>query len=139
MILSYNTTKNNQDNSSIGSVEEEEFLKIEDIMKRNLKKEEKKTSFQGGNQTSKMITLHAPKIKKESDGFGMSSESWEDNVSLGNTSGISKIDFAYQSSEGGSKRESINSISKDTLSRGEECIQKEVMNIIENDSMVHFI
>ena len=35
MILSYNTTKVNHDNSSIGSVEEEEFVKIEDIMKRN--------------------------------------------------------------------------------------------------------
>ena len=41
MILSYNTTKVNHDNSSIGSVEEEEFVKIEDIMKRNAKIESK--------------------------------------------------------------------------------------------------
>ena len=44
MILSYNTTKVNHDNSSIGSVEEEEFVKIEDIMKRNAKIESKKQS-----------------------------------------------------------------------------------------------
>ena len=76
--------------------------------------------------------------KKESDGLGIGSvsSSWEENVSLGNTSGISKIDFANQSSENGSKRESINSYSKKSLSRGEECIQKEVLNIIEEDSMV---
>lgn len=40
MILSYNTTKVNHDNSSIGSVEEEEFVKIGDIMKRNAKIEQ---------------------------------------------------------------------------------------------------
>ena len=125
MILSYNTTKVNHDNSSIGSVEEEEFVKIEDIMKRNAKIE------------SKNKVLKNPS-KKESDGLGIGSvsSSWEENVSLGNTSGISKIDFANQSSENGSKRESINSYSKDSLSRGEECIQKEVLNIIEEDSMV---
>lgn len=125
MILSYNTTKVNHDNSSIGSVKEEEFVKIEDIMKRNAKIE------------SKNKVLKNPS-KKESDGLGIGSvsSSWEENVSLGNTSGISKIDFANQSSENGSKRESINSYSKESLSRGEECIQKEVLNIIEEDSMV---
>ena len=125
MILSYNTTKVNHDNSSIGSVEGEEFDKIEDIMKRNAKIE------------SKNKVLKNPS-KKESDGLGIGSvsSSWEENVSLGNTSGISKIDFANQSSENGSKRESINSYSKESLSRGEECIQKEVLSIIEEDSMV---
>ena len=90
-----------------------------------------------GKIESKNKVLKNPS-KKESDGLGIGtvSSSWEENVSLGNTSGISKIDFANQSSENGSKRESINSYSKESLSRGEECIQKEVLNIIEEDSMV---
>lgn len=66
MILSYNTTKVNHDNSSIGSVEEEEFVKIEDIMKRNAKIE------------SKNKVLKNPS-KKESDGIVKVWE-WDDEL-----------------------------------------------------------
>ena len=60
MILSYNTTKVNHDNSSIGSVEEEEFVKIEDIMKRNAKIEAdiKKKIEQG----KKFVQEHAQDV-----------------------------------------------------------------------------
>ena len=66
MILSYNTTKVNHDNSSIDSVEEEEFVKIEDIMKRNAKIE------------SKNKVLKNPS-KKESDGLVKVWE-WDDEL-----------------------------------------------------------
>ena len=102
MILSYNTTKPKNLDDSSSSIEEEEYIKIEDIINRNASKKP---------------------LPQESTPFPTSpiqkGISFEDKIS--NASGLSKIDFGNQSSTN-SYKESI-SISKDGLSHGEDCIQ----------------
>ena len=114
MILSYNTTKPKNLDDSSSSIEEEEYIKIEDIINRNASKKP---------------------LPQESTPFPTSpiqkGISFEDKIS--SASGLSKIDFGNQSSTN-SYKESI-SISKDGLSHGEDCIQKDVLKIIEEDSL----
>ena len=52
---------------------------------------------------------------------------WDDKVSLNDSSQISKIEM---------KNQSISSSLKESLSRAEDCIQKDVLFVIDQDSMV---
>ena len=102
MILSYNVTRKDQDSQNDDSIKEEEINEIETILKQKQEPAKEK-----------------PKIMPSGD--------WSNEISLGDSGQISKIDF---------KTMSINSSIKDYLSRTEDYIQKEVMQLIENDSSV---
>jgi hypothetical protein len=54
----------------------------------------------------------------------------EEKISLNNSSQISKIDLQSQS---------ISSSLKESLSRAEECIQKDILLVIDGDNSVFFI
>lgn len=102
MILSYNVTHKDQDSQNDDSIKEEEINEIETILKQKQEPAKEKPKFMPPNN-------------------------WSNEISLGDSGQISKIDF---------KTMSINSSIKDYLSQTEDCIQKEVMQIIDNDTSV---
>ena len=102
MILSYNVTHKAQDSSNDDSVKEEELNEIETILKQKQETTKDKPNF-------------------------LQSGDWSNDVSLGDSGQISKIEF---------KNMSINSSMKDYLSHAEDYIQKDVMHFIDADSSV---
>ena len=102
MILSYNVTRKDQDSQNDDSIKEEEINEIETILKQKQEPAKEK-----------------PKFMPPSD--------WSNEISLGDSGQISKIDF---------KTMSINSSIKDYLSHTEDYFQKEVMQLIDNDTSV---
>lgn len=155
MILSYNTTKKTDDNFSDDSNEDdEEYMKIEDIMKKNFKNEQEKEAMKAAaNEHLKKDDAKTPEMKnsvpkgeksdnkdKEGDSALGSFFSWQDNISLGTSGQISKIDLVNQSSSLhsqiilDSKKENGNcSISRDMLQ------QPDVIQFLEQDSTVSLI
>ena len=102
MILSYNVTHKAQDSSNDDSIKEEELNEIETILKQKQETTKDKPNF-------------------------LQSGEWSNDVSLGDSGQISKIEF---------KNMSINSSMKDYLSHAEDYIQKDVMHFIDADSSV---
>lgn len=107
MILSYNVPQN-KDDSSDNSVKEENYKDIKYVVKDTHKG-----------------------VEPNKSGFSQNNISgWEEgNVSLSNSSQISKIE--HKNSSSSSLREG--------LSHAEECIQKDVLLIIDQDSIVRVI
>lgn len=110
MILSYNVTKKEED-SSTDSIKEEDFNAIETIMKQKR-----------GNSNNINIT------EANKDPLKSQKNEWEKEASLSDSSQISKIEI---------KNQSISSSMKESLSRAEDCIQKDVLHLIEQDSIVY--
>ena len=101
MILSYNVPQKEQD-SNEDSIKEEELNEIETILKQKQETTKDKPNF-------------------------MQSGDWSNEISLGDSGQISKIDF---------KTMSINSSIKDYLSNTEDYFQKEVIQLIDADTSV---
>lgn len=110
MILSYNVTKKEED-SSTDSIKEEDFNAIETIMKQ-------KRGI--NNNNGNIIGANKDPLKSQKN-------EWEKEASLSDSSQISKIEI---------KNQSISSSMKESLSRAEDCIQKDVLHFIEQDSIV---
>ena len=102
MILSYNLTHKDQDSQNDDSIKEEEINEIETILKQKQEPAKEKPKFMPPNN-------------------------WSNEISLGDSGQISKIDF---------KTMSINSSIKDYLSHTEDYIQKELIQLIDNDTSV---
>ena len=101
MILSYNVTHKDHDTSNDDSVKEEEINEIETILKQKQETTKDKPNF-------------------------LQSGDWSNEISLGDSGQISKIEF---------KNMSINSSMKDYLSHAEDYIQKDVLHLIDDSSV----
>ena len=101
MILSYNVTHKDHDTSNDDSVKEEEINEIETILKQKHETTKDKPNF-------------------------LQSGDWSNEISLGDSGQISKIEF---------KNMSINSSMKDYLSHAEDYIQKDVLHLIDDSSV----
>lgn len=105
MILSYNVPQN-KNTSSDDSVKDENYKDINSIIQETHKKEDtNKSGF----------------LQNNISGWG------EGNISLSNSSQISKIEY---------RNSDASSSLREGLSHAEECIQKEVLLTIDEDSIV---
>ena len=120
MILSYNVIQKDQD-SSTDSIKEEGINEIENIMNTNKK-----------SNDNKFIILYffLDNLSQKTSQNVTKNEWSEEKISLNNSSQISKIDLQSQS---------ISSSLKESLSRAEECIQKDILLVIDGDNSVFFI
>ena len=119
MILSYNVIQKDQD-SSTDSIKEEGINEIENIMNTNKK----------SNNNKYIIFISLDNLSQKTSQNVTKNEWSEEKISLNNSSQISKIDLQSQS---------ISSSLKESLSRAEECIQKDILLVIDGDNSVFFI
>ena len=114
MILSYNVIQKEEDSSS-DSIKEEGMNEIENIINTNKK------------STNWKYLILDNQSQKISDTNNTKNEWNEEQINLINSSQISKIDL---------KSQSISSSLKESLSRAEECIQKDILLVIDGDNSV---
>ena len=115
MILSYNVIQKDQD-SSTDSIKEEGINEIENIMNTNKK----------SNNNKYIIFISLDNLSQKTSQNVTKNEWSEEKISLNNSSQISKIDLQSQS---------ISSSLKESLSRAEECIQKDILLVIDGDEV----